>query len=184
MSRNLGALASEVAKPVLNPFYAVSFALPTPIYVWSMVGTLLFGGNAYEGVGSFGTIGAIAESSDGSAVGMTVSLSGIEHSLADEVLNQPYRGVAMMIYLGAVAADFCTVTAPPALIWRGKIDTVTLTDGASLMITITGESRMRDQGRPRVRRYTNQEQQERYPGDRFFEFLPSLAEINMVWGKA
>lgn len=184
MSRDLGGIGSEVVKPVLNPFFAVRMALPEEACAWTGVGTLTFGGRDYLGTGSLGTIGTIGEGSDGSAIGMTVSLSGIAPDLADDILTQPYRGAVFEVFVGALEADFVTLVAPPKLLWRGHVDTVSLTDGEQMALTITAESRMRDQGRPRIRRYTDQEQQRRYPGDKFFQYLASLAEINLVWGKS
>ena len=181
MSRDLGALGGEIVKPVFNPFYALAIGLPEAVRAWTGIGTLRFGGYDYDGTGAFGSIG---EGTDGSAIGMTATLSGISPDLVDDIFNQPYRGASFQLFIGATADDFKTISAEPVLLWRGKVDAVTVADGEQLAVTITAESRMRDQGRPRVRRYTNQEQQQRHPGDRMFEYLPSLAEINMVWGKA
>jgi hypothetical protein len=33
-----------------------------------------------------------------------------------------------------------------------------------------------------VRRYTNEDQQAEVPGDRGFEYVPSVQELNFKWG--
>jgi len=40
---------------------------------------------------------------------------------------------------------------------------------------------MADFARPNVIRYTNADQQQRYPGDRFFEFTEQMAEKSVAF---
>lgn len=184
MTRDLsGGLGTEIAKPVLRPFFAVYIALPDPVAAWTGVGTLSFGGRDYDGTGAFGSVSTIGEGADGSAVGVSVTLSGIDPAFGDDILGQPYRGKTFELYVGALAEDYQSIAAAPKLIWKGRVDSVDLTDGEQLAVTLTAESRMRDQGRPRIRRYTNAEQQRRYPGDRYFEYAQQMVEVSVMWGK-
>lgn len=184
MTRDLGLLGVEVQKPQLNPFVAVHIALDDPVRAWTGVGTVAFGGFIYEGVGALGSISPIGEEIDGAAVGVSVTLSGIDPSFELDLLSQPYRGRLFEVFVGALNERFDGMAVEPVRLWRGYVDSVTLQDGERLSVTITAESEMRDQGRPRVRRYSDQEQRRRYPGDRFFEYLPQLAEVPILWGKA
>lgn len=177
------ALSAEVQKPVLRPFFAVHIALDDPVSAWTGIGSLTFGGRTYEGTGALGSVGTIGEGTDGSAIGIQVTLSGIDPEFSDDILGQAYRGKIFELYVGALAEDWQSIVAQPKLIWRGHVDSVEVEDGEQLAVAISAESRMRDQGRPRIRRFTNEEQQRRYPGDRFFEYLPQMVEISILWGR-
>ncbi|HEY4546097.1 MAG TPA: hypothetical protein VIG90_06690 [Pedomonas sp.] len=184
MARLLSAdLAKEIEKPVLRPFFAVYIGLDDPVAAWTGIGTLSFGGRDYLGTGALGSIGTVGEGTDGAAVGISVGLSGIDPSFSEDILGQAYRGKPFELYVGALAENWQSVVAPPKRIWKGRVDTVDVTDGDQLAVSITAESRMRDQGRPRIRRLTNAEQQRRYPGDRFFEYLAQMVEVSILWGK-
>ncbi|API58857.1 hypothetical protein BSL82_05650 [Tardibacter chloracetimidivorans] len=185
MSRDLGtALSREVVKPSLNPFFAVELALDDPIRAWTGIGELSFGGHTWLGTGALGTVSGIGEDADGAATGVSVTLSGIDPSFEADLMEQDYRGKGFSLYVGALDEAFKTVAAGPKLLWKGRVDSVEVQDGDTLAITITAESRMRDQGRPRIRRYTDQEQRRRFPGDRFFEYLTQMVEVSILWGKA
>lgn len=56
--------------------------------------------------------------------------------------------------------------------------------GDTLTVTAGGESRQIDQRRPSIKRFTNERQQRLHPGDRFFEYLPRMTEIPILWAKA
>lgn len=184
MSRELAtALAAEIVKPVLRPFYAVYIGLADPVAAWTGTGDLTFGARTYNGTGAFGSVSTVGEGSDGSAVGIQVSLSGIDPSFSDDILTQAYRGKVFELYVGALDESYQAVAAEPKLIWKGEVDKVDLADGEQLSVTLSAESRMRDQGRPRIRRYTDQEQRRRFSGDRVFEYLPQLVEISVLWAK-
>ncbi len=185
MSRDLAdGLASEIVKPALRPFFAVHIALDDPVSGWTGAGPLTFGGRTYEGTGAFGSVGTVGEGADGAAVGIQTTLSGIDPEFGDDVLGQEYRGKAFELYVGAVDEAYTSTVAAPKLLWKGAVDKVELADGEQLSVTVTAESRMRDQGRPRIRRFTDQEQRRRFSGDLFFEYLPQLVEVSILWGKA
>jgi hypothetical protein len=51
-------------------------------------------------------------------------------------------------------------------------------------VSISYESRLIDLERSRESRYTNEDQQRAFPGDRGFEFVPSLQDLSLTWGRA
>ena len=64
------------------------------------------------------------------------------------------------------------------------MDTVEIVDGGSTAtITMMVENRLRDLDRARTRRYTDADQQSRYPNDRGLEYVPALQEIDIPWGR-
>ena len=54
--------------------------------------------------------------------------------------------------------------------------------GKTATVNITAESRLIDWARPRIRRYTNADQNERFPGDKGFEFVSDTTDKEIVWG--
>lgn len=188
MSRQLpSTLQGEIQAPALRPFFAVHIALPDPVCAWSGVGEITFDGKTFDGVGSLGGVSAIAEQADGTASGISLSLSGIDPSFTQYLIEQPYRGARVELYLGVLDQGFAQVTAWKRLsIWR--LNAVSLAETASedgevaVTVTVECEGAFIDQTRARVRRFTDEEQQRRYPGDRFFEYMAAMQEVRLIWG--
>lgn len=184
MTRDLAAdLSAEVGKRVLYPFFALHVDLPDPVYAWSGVGTLTFNGHDWLGVGGFGGFGAIEETGDGTASQMAFSLSGIEPSFYTYLIEQPYRNALVELWIGALNDMMTQVSAGPNPLYRGRLVAADLTDGDQLAIQVTAERSSRDQTRQRVRRYTDAEQQRRYPGDKFFEYQAQMQSVQVLWGR-
>lgn len=184
MSRDLPELlAADLASPNRRPFLAVHMALADPVSAWTGLGPLSFGGRTYLGTGRFGSIEPAGESDDGGAGGLRLTLGGIPPAMEADIMEQAYRGATIELFAGTTDPTFKLASGPKRL-ERMIIDTVEIVHGDELTLSIGAETRMRDQGRPRIRRYTDAEQQRRFPGDRFFEYLPSLQEVSIPWGRS
>ena len=190
MSRNIpSGLATEIAAPVLRPFLALRIELPDPVYVWSGRGTLNFNdsdgiNHDWLGAGEFGALDTVGESTDGSATGIRASLFEVPSQFRNDIASQATRGALMEVYVGALNQSFQTVQGI-APIWKGRVDQYRINDaGASLSVEVVGESRAIDQRRPAIKRFTNEYQQRKYPGDRFFEYVAQMTEVPILWAKA
>lgn len=190
MPRNLPtALADEIVKPVLQPFMAVRIELPDPVYAFTGRGTLNFNdadGNNHNwiGAGDVAAIDAVGEASDGSATGIKVALYKVPSEFRADIADQAVRGAKFEVYVGALDTDFTVVTATQ-LIWKGRVDQYKITDaGDSISVEITGESRAIDQRRPAIKRFTDECQQRKYPGDLFFQYVSAMAEVSILWAQA
>lgn len=185
MSRDIpGDLATAIDAPVVRPFLAVFIDLPDPVRAWTGIGMLTFEGHDYIGAGGVGSIDTVGESTDGSAVGIKVGLYQIPSDFREDIADQAMRGATFEVYVGSVDQNFTTVDAVQ-MIWRGRVDQYTITDaGTGINVEITGESRAIDQRRPTIRRFTDEWQKRRYPTDRFFEYLPQMSEVSVMWAAA
>lgn len=190
MSRDLPApLADAIAEQVVRPFLAVRIELPDPVYVWTGAGNLVFDdadgtSRTWQGIGTLGAIDTIGESTDGSAVGIKVALNAIPAEFREDIADQAVRGVVFEVYVGALDEAYQVVTATK-LIWKGRLDTYVVTDGGdTLAVEITGESRGIDQRRPAIKRFTDEWQQRKYPGDLFFQYVAQMTEISILWAAA
>jgi hypothetical protein len=82
-----------------------------------------------------------------------------------------------------MAEDWGGFIEAPVLLFDGRMDMVEVTDGGRIAtIALAAENRLRDLERPRLRRYTSQDQQSEYPGDLGFDFVPELQELEIRWG--
>ena len=190
MSRNLpSALATAIEEPVVRPFLAIRIEFTDAVTVWTGSGTLLFAdsdGDEREwlGTGTLGSIDAVGESTDGSATGIKVGLNQIPEEFADDLAEQAQKGALFEIYVGSLNETYQQVEAVK-LIWRGRVDDYKITDGgAQLAVEVMGESRAIDQRRPSIKRFTDEYQQRQYPGDLFFQYVPQMAEVQILWAQA
>lgn len=154
---------------------------PTPLYLHTGAGNIDFGGNTYLGVGSVGSISAIKEDGQISPKGVKMVLSGIDTAFVADVLGQHYKGRACNIY-AALKNDDGDVIDAPFLIFPGRIDTMNLQVGEQASVQVSAESRLEDWNKSAVSRYTNEDQQALFAGDKGLEFVPQMVEKEFNWG--
>lgn len=186
------ALQAEIEKDVVKPFFAVSIAFPDPVFIWTGIGTVKFADEEWIGIGGvdadgnavcIGSLDTIGEGTDGAATGVKVTLVGIPGEHREHIEAQAVRGAEFRVYIGALNETRQIVQAYK-LLTKAKLDSYQIVDGETLSVIVTGESRMLDQRRPSIKRYTDSYQQSKYPGDRFFEYMPQLPSIPILWAKA
>lgn len=190
MSRDLPAeLETAIEQPVVRPFQALRIELPDPIYVWSGSGTLVFfdaDGNSREwlGAGGLGALDTIGEATDGSATGIKASLYQVPAEFRENIADQAVRGVIFEVYVGVLNETYQQIEAVQ-LLWKGQLEEYKITDGGdTLSVEVSGESRAIDQRRPAIKRFTDEYQQRQHAGDKFFEYVPQMAEVSILWAKA
>jgi len=179
-------LSAETEKQVVRPILLAEFDFETSTdRAWSGMGELQWGGFTWYGAGTLGKVSTIEETTELRATGASFQLSGIPADLIDKVSNFPVQGHKAKLYLGFIEADFKTLIMDPVLIFDGRMDTVEILDGGeTATVTLTAESRLRDLERPRTKRYTDADQQSRYPGDKGLEYVPSMQDKQIIWGRA
>lgn len=185
MSRDLPAgLKTAIAERVVRPFLAVHIDFPDPVFAWTGRGTIRFNDEEWTGVHGVAAIDTIGEDTDGSATGVKATLLEVPENFRDDIADQAVRGCLYELYVGALDETFQQVVGYK-LLWKGRLGSYEIVDGGeTLTVTAGGESRQIDQRRPTIKRFTDERQQRMYPGDRFFEYLPRMTEIPMIWAKA
>lgn len=186
MSRDISAgVQSAISATEVQPIILFEglFSSGT-VYIWSGYGDLSWNGNTYSGVGTLGAISNVSEASEISAKGITVSLSGIPSDLISLVLSDVRQGAPGKVNMGFLNSSGVMID-DPILMFEGKLDVPSIQEGGDTsMITLSYESRLIDLQRARESRYTNEEQQRAFPGDLGCEFIASLQEKQITWGKA
>lgn len=174
-----GFLAAIQASTI-RPVTLVEVDFPTGIiFGHTRIGPIEHGGQDYQGLGDFLAVTPIRGAGGLEAIGVTVTLSGIAPTYLPIVLGQHYRGRRLRIWQGMMAENgsLAGVAGP----WRFWIDAPEIAYGSTCSVTVQAEGIAARLGRPVGRSWTDAEHQERWPGDRFFEYAPQAADRELVW---
>ncbi len=185
MARSLpAALSTELEATQLKPFYAVELYFDSgTLRFWTGYGTITANGQEWEGSGTVMGLSSPSEDIDLSANGIVLQFNGLDAGIVGITLTQNYRGRPVRIYLGALDS----VNQPVSDLYQlfaGRMDVMTITeDGRSADVSITVENALIDLERPRTRKYTDEEQRKRYPGDASLETVAKLQDRQISWGR-
>lgn len=175
-------MVSEVTTAQLSPILMAELNFTPPVYLWTGYGTLTYNGIGYLGLGMLGTISPVQETTDLSARGISMQLSGVPTALVYEALTDDYQGRACSVMFGALSPT-AGLVASPITIFSGRMDVMQLSDdGQTSQITMTAENKLIDFKRTREIRYTDEEQQRLYSGDLGLEFVNAIQEKTIYWG--
>jgi len=182
--RSLSAsMVTEVTTAQLAPVLLASLSFSTPVYLWSGYGNLVYNSTTYLGLGTLGTISPLEETTDLAARGLTLRLSGVPTANVSLALTENYQGRECSIMFGALSPTAGTLIASPVTVFAGRMDVMQISDdGNTAEITMTAESKLMDFKRPREIRYTDEEQQQLFPGDVGLEFVNDIQEKAIYWG--
>ena len=156
--------------------------LPEPMRLWSGVGEFVWDNRTFTGAGTLLGVSDTPESTDVRANGVTLSLSGVPPEVIAAALDVTWQGRAATLWK-ALLTDGGALISEPVQILAGRMDALTWQEGQDATINLTVENRLVDLERARVIRYTSADQAQRYPGDRAFEYVESLVEREITWGR-
>lgn len=185
MSRVLSNAMKEMAvAKVVRPIFLVRMVFDSSqLNIWSGVGEISFDSVTYTGLGDLLSISDIKETSDISATGINVSLSGVKSSLIAIAKDQDYQGRELTVRLGAFN-ESGSLIADPVIIFSGFMDTMTIAEaGTYSTISIAVENKLVAFERSKVRRYTAEDQKIDHPTDKGFEFVTSIVQKQIIWGR-
>ena len=185
MSRTLtSGMQTAVTADLVRPITLVQCAFDSGnLNLWSGIGDLTVDSVDYVGAGSLLSIGEISETSELSANGITVTLSGVTSPLITKARDEDYQGRELKVLLGAMDASN-GVISDPVVIFSGFMDVMTINEsGETATIVVTVENRLIEFEKTRVRRYTAEDQKIDYPNDKGLEFVAEMAEKEIIWGR-
>tara|TARA_R110002050_G_scaffold49597_3_gene115128 strand:+ start:234 stop:869 length:636 start_codon:yes stop_codon:yes gene_type:complete len=185
MSRVLSNAMKEMAvAKVVRPIFLVRMVFDSSqLNIWSGVGDISFDSVTYTGLGDLLSISDIKETSDISATGINVSLSGVKSSLIAIAKDQDYQGRELTVRLGAFN-ESGSLIADPVIIFSGFMDTMTIAEAGNYStISIAVENKLVAFERSKVRRYTAEDQKIDHPTDKGFEFVTSIVQKQIIWGR-
>jgi hypothetical protein len=181
MSRDITATVSNALDDaVVSPFFAVDLDFDSgSLYVWSGYGDLVIGAKTYLGAGSLLNISSVTETTEMEAKGATLSMSGIPSSFLSVALQEPYQGRECRIYFGMTSNPSAYVE-----VFSGELDQMNIEESAeTAVVSVTAENVLVKLERPVVRRFSDQDQKSRFPNDKGLEFVASLQDKDILWGR-
>jgi hypothetical protein len=185
MSRTLtSGMQTESEASLVRPFFLIDLEFTSgSIYLWSGHGDLSWNSNTYVGAGDILQLSAFEETTDLGAVGATVTLTGINSSLVTKARDENYQGRPIIIRLGAFDSS-ASIIADPVVVFTGFMDVMTIDEGAEFStIQVSAENRLIQIERRNERRYTDSDHKIDFPNDKGFEFVTSIQEKEIVWGR-
>ena len=208
MSRDLStAISSSLEDGVVYPFFAVElqFDSPNTLRLWTGYGTLVYEGVSYYGTGELLGISSVEETVEMAAKGATLTLSGVPSEVISLALQEPYQGRVCKINFGMFSTDnllqedatsyiLLQDGAKIALesqqtnlteVFTGYMNQMSIEEGPdSSTIQLSVENKLVDLERPRVARYTSAYQKDQFAGDLGLDFVESLQDQKLVWGRS
>ncbi|PCJ99982.1 MAG: hypothetical protein COA45_03985 [Zetaproteobacteria bacterium] len=117
------------------------------------------------------------------ANGVTLTLSGIPSDILNIALSDDYQGKPITIWF-AVLDGNREIIADPYQLFSGQMDVMkTYDDGITSSVTLTTESDLVDMRQARERRYTPEDQKIDFPDDKGLDFIPTIQDLEIVWGR-
>jgi len=179
---------TAIKDTVVQPIFAIELEFSDgTLRFWTGYGdiTMTAGGSSktFTGTGDLLTISPIGESSTLQMQGITVALTGIKSSLISTALTAQYTNRNGTLYMGLYNSSG-PVIADVYTLFKGKMDVLNINEGAETStISLNIESRLVSFDLPLNRMYTLEDQQVDYSTDLGFEFISSLQDKEIIWGK-
>ena len=187
MTRGLDAAQkTAVAAETVIPIYLAELDFASGfVRVTTAPFSITFESNTYLGVGDVGGISKIEETIEGRAHRVTLTLVGVKNSYISIALDEDYQGRDAKIWKAYLDTSYAIISAPIAAFW-GIMDVMVIKRGPeTAQIDLQIVSRFAKWERaPDSPRWSNEDHQKRFPGDKFFEFMPQItAGKEVIWGK-
>jgi len=199
------AVINNLEDDVVYPFFAIELLFDSgPLRLWTGLGTLVYEGVEWVGTGNLLSVSAIEETTELAVRGATITLSGVPSEVISLALQSAYQGRVSNIYFGMFAkgsllkedGTFILLEDGSKIplesqetgltqIFSGYMDEMNISESAETSsIELKVENKLIDLERARTRRYTSAYQKSVYPGDLGLDFVESLQDKKVVWGRA
>jgi hypothetical protein len=177
------AQEAAVAAPVLHLAVLVELEFDAaPLRLWGGLGDFRWGNRVFTGAGDLLGVSSVPETMAVGAGGVTLSLSGVPAELIDHALAVDYQGRPARVWLALLDAAGALL-GDPVQVLAARMDVLSWQEGAAdATLSLAVENMLIDGERAVVRRYTDADQQAEYPGDKGFEYVPSLQTAEIRWG--
>jgi hypothetical protein len=180
-----GAVAGAAVAPAVRLALFVELAFDAgAVRLWSGVGPVAWDGKTWTGAGTLGAVSAIEETGELRAPGVTFTLSGVASAVVALALGEAYQGRPAVVWL-AMLDEAGAIVADPVKVFAGRMDRMELArERTSAVVRLSAENRLVDFERPAAALYYLPDDQKRlYPGDRGLDYVPSLQDKVIYWGR-
>ncbi len=153
------------------------------VYAHAGVGELVWNGNVYPGLGTYGGFQTVNEEAAVNPKPVTLTLSAIPSELLASSMAEVYQGRPVTLWWGMVDPLTDAWVANPEVLWSGVMDTMSV-DIGPLTGNISLVCEDPDYCQPLPRRYTLQDHQLDFAGDLGLSFLSKIPGYKGNWGAA
>ena len=179
------ALLAALSSPTVRAIYLVELDFDSGVIAWnSGFRDITYNSVTFKGLGSMSSISSPNEKVGVDSSTITVGVSGIDPAIIALFMTEPYLNRTAKLYYTLLDDNDQVITGNPILLFRGSIDSIDGTFGSQGSFNVTIKSRLADWERKRVIRYTDNDQQSMYPGDKGFEYVGQMAQATIVWPRA
>nr|VFK58169.1 MAG: hypothetical protein BECKUNK1418G_GA0071005_100230 [Candidatus Kentron sp. UNK]VFK68291.1 MAG: hypothetical protein BECKUNK1418H_GA0071006_100130 [Candidatus Kentron sp. UNK] len=133
-----------------------------------------WGGKEWLGVGMLGEISTISETAELEATDLDLTLSGIDPTMLATALGEGYYDRDASLWLAFLDTDY-QITGEPVGPFLYSMDTMEGEIGEIAKVKLRAVSPLARWESPSIRRYTDADQQEEFPGDKGFEYVSQMA---------
>jgi hypothetical protein len=181
MTRELTtAVDTAITSPSISPFFAIDLLYDSPneLYLWTGYGNKVISGKTYGGIGNLISLSSVQETSEISATGANIKLSGVNSEILELAIQTPYQGRVCNIYFG-VRSDYSEYTE----VFTGYMDQMNIEENPEgALIELVVQNKLVTLERPVVRKYTAAHQKSRFSGDLGLDFVASIQDKKLNWG--
>lgn len=176
---NQAELEAEHSRPIY--FLHLDLAVEA-LYACTGVRTYQFDGQDWLGIGEIQGISDLAEAADIAARNITITVSSVDANITEPLQSRTnYKGRAVAIYRGYLDANGDLVDDPEPR-WMGRMDVGSMVWDDEYTAQMVCEPLTARLLRSNISRYSDEDHQLRHSGDKFFEFLPQIENLDVVWG--
>lgn len=176
------AAAAAIAAPDVRPIllFEASFAGGV-VRLWTGVGALQWAGVTWTGLGNLIAVSELDETSEVTAQGLSVTLSGVPPETVALALVEVVQGLPGRVMIGFVDPTGAVIPDPVPL-FAGRLSTSELHDGEdTCRITVSYENRLQDLLTERGWRYTAESHRVLAPDDPSFDFVVAIQQKELQW---
>tara|TARA_R100001440_G_scaffold3809_2_gene8987 strand:+ start:940 stop:1557 length:618 start_codon:yes stop_codon:yes gene_type:complete len=177
------AITNRLANDQQQIAYAVNLGFDSgAVNVWTGAGDFTGSdGITYIGAGEFLSVSNVEESAELSSTNLTITLSGLNSKIVEYATTENYqsRPVTLnMFFFHPETAE----EVEKVILFKGRMDTLSVTDGDSFSVIISCENLLIDLTRPKNLFFTPETQNFLHSGDKGLEFVPRIQEQTINWG--
>lgn len=183
MSANMLA---EIAKSQNQPFHLFEFVWDSATYRFTDAGMdLTWNSNTYTNSGNVLGFGNVEENLQMDIAEVALVLTGVNSAIISIFLNENFIDRPCRIYKGFLNSSGAIIV-DPVLIFSGRLDSPSFeedpTEGTT-SVTCNAADHFVDFDTKNGRRTNPTEQKTLFPGDKGFDFVHSLQDKVIQWGK-
>lgn len=177
------AVSNRLANDRQQVAYAVNLDFDSgDVNVWTGVGDFAGSdGITYIGVGELLSISNIEENNELASTNLTLSISGLNEKIVEYATTENYSNRPVTLSMFFFHPD-TTDEIDKITLFKGRIDTLTVTDGEAFNVIISCENKLVDLTKPKNLFFTPETQNFLHAGDKGLEFVPLIQEQSINWG--